>query len=181
MPITSLMTPAVTPAERERGFTLVELLIVMLIIGIILATLISTFRGSKKATYAKAGQVSAFNYQDAVEAYMADNGQRAPVMGEEREWPVIDAGPIDPQFTNKPYMRTVPEHVKGGMVDIVRAGEPWEPNAQTIIEYTAGDGAPGYYTFQIWVREGGAETKKNLACIITNRAQIGRDEKRCVS
>lgn len=192
MPITPPLTHAQTapcsgadacarPRRSERGFSLIELIVVGLIIAILLGVIISTFRGSKKATYAKAGQVSAYAYQDAVEAYMADNGQRAPHIGDKTQWHVdADRGPIDPQFSNKTYMRTIPEQVRAGMVDLVVKGEKNNPSAQAIIEYTAEDGAPGLYSFHVWVAQGD-DGVRHLQCVLTNRAQLQPGEKRCVS
>lgn len=166
--------------RSEAGFTLIEMLVVMVIIAIIIAMVISTFRGTKKSVIAKAAQVTAFTYQDGVEAYMADNGQRVPVPGEV-SWPNEDRGPVDPMFSNKPYLRVTPEHVVGGMVDFIVKGEQIKSTAQSVVEYVVDPvNKPSEYTFNVWVVEG-TDGVRHMECIVTNRGDLEPNEKRCVS
>lgn len=160
---------------------MVEILVVLLIMGIIMAMIISTFRGTKKSTFSKTAQATAFSYQEAVDAYMADNGQRAPVVGSPA-WPVADRGPVDPMFSNKPYMRQVPEHVSGGLVDFKTDREQVMRGAQAVIEYKIDPTNPALYTFKLWVIQGEANSgEPQLECVVTNRGQLEPSEKKCVS
>jgi prepilin-type N-terminal cleavage/methylation domain-containing protein len=179
MPLTPASGDRARSRRGEQGYTLIEMLVVILIIAIILAMLISTFRGTKKTTFSKTAQATAFAYQQAIDAYMADNGQRAPVVGQ-TEWPVQDRGPVDPMFSSKPYMKSTPEHVSGGMVDFKTPNQQIDYNAEAVVNYIIDPSNPGLYTLEVWVLQG-SDGSKQLDCIVTNRGQLKPGERKCVS
>lgn len=152
--------------ERESGFTLVEILVV-LVIGLILAGLLMhSFRGSKKTTWHKAAVASASAYGEAIEAYMADNGQRAPDLPSP-QWPSAKAGPVDPMLLRagspRPYLpKGVPEPVGDGVVGIGPATASLPTNVRAYIGYSnLGNGQ-----YQLRVQSTGDGPA--LDCVITN-------------
>lgn len=62
----------------QRGLTLVEILVVMVIISVMMAVAGATFWGSKKDAQKKRAVAAARFYQDAIEAYKVDNDGIAP-------------------------------------------------------------------------------------------------------
>jgi len=60
---------------NHKGFTLIELMIVIAIIGILAAIAIPQFQAYKKRSYAASLQSDAHSLANAEEAYFADNGR----------------------------------------------------------------------------------------------------------
>lgn len=69
-----------TMKNRERGFTIVELLIVIVIIGILAALVIVAYSGITSRAKLQAAQASASAVQKKIEAYAADQSGTYPAM-----------------------------------------------------------------------------------------------------
>lgn len=65
----------------RRGFTLLELLVVVLIIGVLAAVAIPKFSGTRDKAYLTAMKSDLRNLMTAQESYMADNATYAAVTG----------------------------------------------------------------------------------------------------
>ena len=61
-------------ARRDEGFTLIELMVVVLIIAVLLAIAIPTFLGAQSKSKDRSAQSSARNAMTAANTYYADNG-----------------------------------------------------------------------------------------------------------
>jgi type IV pilus assembly protein PilA len=61
-------------SEAEAGFTLIELMVVVLIIGILIAVLIPTFFGAKQRAQDRAMQSSLHNAMTAAKVVFSDHG-----------------------------------------------------------------------------------------------------------
>ncbi len=98
----------------ERGFTLMEILIAMILVGILMALAIPTFFGAREATSANATRAAASEYAAAISAFRLDHANRNPVVGS-ADWPNPQRGPVDRNGT--PYMSEVPQLVAEGLVN----------------------------------------------------------------
>lgn len=159
----------------ERAFTLVELIVALLIIAILLGLAITQLRGSKQTTYFKTASAVALTYSDAIEAYMADNGQRVPRPGVAGEWPNVKQGPVDalrlaPGGGKRPYLRSVPEPVSSGLVRVFGSSGTGSPRA-TVTLQTPGGAASGTYRLVV-----STTTAPILRCVVSNRALRAGDK-----
>lgn len=84
--------PAFRP-NKDQGFTLIEMMIVVLIIGILLAVAIPTFLGSRGRADSRAAQSSLHNALTAEQTYFANNA----VFGDTGSQPSIAT--VEPALT----------------------------------------------------------------------------------
>jgi type IV pilus assembly protein PilA len=66
---------AIQNIREKKGFTLVELLVVVAIIGILAAIAIPQFAAYRKRAYNSAAESDLRNFKTAMEGYYADNQQ----------------------------------------------------------------------------------------------------------
>jgi prepilin-type N-terminal cleavage/methylation domain-containing protein len=172
-------------AGDERGFTMVELLVVMVILAILLAIAIPTFRSGRQTAVTKNTIVSAQTYRDAINGFKLDHSNRAPTIGAANDWPAATSlGPRQPNLSGSAvlrYMRTgAPDAVTKGMVNIAAgapsgtappsaamgtscASHPTEPCGALTYQVSAVTG----YQLAVWVRKGSAWKR---LCILTDGA-----------
>ena len=81
-----------TDAERDRGFTLIELMVVVLIIAILLAIAIPTFLGAQNKAKDRSAQSSARNTLTAAKTIFADNGKYTDAT-------IVALAAVEPAFT----------------------------------------------------------------------------------
>ena len=68
--------------KKEKGFTLIELMIVIAIIGILAAIAIPQFSAYRQRSYNSAAQADLKNAATAQEAYFVDNSTYASAIGD---------------------------------------------------------------------------------------------------
>jgi prepilin-type N-terminal cleavage/methylation domain-containing protein len=108
------LAPTRTP-ERERAFTLIEIIVVMAILAILMGAIVISFRGAKSSTYHKEGIATGGSYVQSISSYQADHANRNPDLG------TLDprTGPLN--LLSKPYLKNVPEPVDIGRVSVSAA------------------------------------------------------------
>ncbi len=182
-PVTGPVTP-VRARTRERGFSLIEMVVVVLIMALLMSFIVMKMTGAKRTTHYRVATSAAIAYAEAVESYMADNGQVPPALGSEG-WPTttrddLVRGPVNTMLVEsgkaKPYAsKGMPEPVNDGLVDIGSSKSSAVADARAFITYTiVGD----EYSFLV-------ETIPNdpseavLSCVVTNSATPPAGVQRC--
>lgn len=179
MPIDGPPTPPPTrarSASSEPAITLIEILIVMLIMAIMMGFAVSKFSGAKTTAQRKAGISVALQYKDAIDAFMADNGQQPPAIGVWNEWPApVTRGPVD-RLLRAPgggagfarYVKNIPEPVSDGLVSFQGSAS----SAPVQVTYNGAVG-PGRYTLTVVTPKLPSST-----CVISN-GQLTPPQKPC--
>ncbi|MCW2956249.1 MAG: hypothetical protein JWO69_1118 [Thermoleophilia bacterium] len=167
------------PRTSEQGFSLVELIVVMVIVAILAAITMMSFGSSKDA--ANRGKVVAVaqSYDQAIASFALDHTGRMPVPGS-RDWPTVTRGPVEPSITvggaQQPYMRTIPEAVGDGVVAVQTtrptAGQAKAANTVGTVYVAIGPGAPAtQYRIEVWASQKGKLS--GVTCVMGNWALAG--------
>lgn len=98
-----------SPAAHQHAFTVVELLVVMLIIGIIGGIAYPAMRGWQASARRDGGVSAAREYARSIDSFARDHAGRPPTLGA-AEWTSagVKRGPFDAS-TGKRYLLQVPE------------------------------------------------------------------------
>ncbi len=102
-------------AAGDRGLTLVEMLIALVIVSILFAVTVPMWRGARKTAHKKAVMAAAFKYAQAVDEYRNDHDGLAPGVNDDGvtwpHWTDPKAGPMD----------GATRYLRGGTPEIVQA------------------------------------------------------------
>lgn len=172
--------PIDTGRHREGGFTLIEILIVLIIVGILMAIAIGSQDGAKSAVKRQDAVVAAHSLQKAVEAFRRDREGRVPSRTVPADWNG-KRGPVD-QDVNKPYMQAPwPDNVQlvartvlsnGGQVSLAS----YTPTTPTTLSVTyeavsaTTNPASVVTTYRITVRDG-----SDVICTMRNDPTTGSE------
>jgi general secretion pathway protein G len=90
--------------RRRRGFTLLEILIVLAIIGVIAAMVVPRLLGQQRQAYIDATKVAIKNAQNALDLYAKDNFGNFPKgSGNEEVWALLMNPPAQEGRRVEPY------------------------------------------------------------------------------
>lgn len=165
--------------RSEDGIGLIEIIVVVIIILLLGSIAMLTTRSTKAAARMKAATAAATSYGEAIESYMADNGQTPPALGT-AAWPTATptqrrAGPLDPLMAPpKPYISHAPEAVSDGIVDIGANRSIADPNTRIFITYTTT--ATGY---RLQVDQIGPDADPKASCVVTNITPLPSGQRAC--
>jgi prepilin-type N-terminal cleavage/methylation domain-containing protein len=154
-------SPVPTGQRSDAGFTLIEILVVMIIIAILMAVSVPTFLGAKKTARRKEATATALAYKQAVSQFMLDHSNRVPSFGVATDWPTAtpNGGPVSMLTgTATPYMHPLPETVSDRKVDVSAGTAPSAAAGLEAVTYVSSAPAGGgavqtQYTLYAWARK----------------------------
>lgn len=88
--------------HRRGGFTLIEVLLVLAILGVIMALVVPQLLGTQQKSYIDATKLSIKSLENALKLYAVDHGGTLPQTGEGLEVLIVNPG-NDPNW-KKPYL-----------------------------------------------------------------------------
>ena len=175
------------PAARsECGFTLVELIIVMVICAILMGGVLYAFTSVKSSGYKKETIVTARAFETAIDAFANDHNGRVPVLNSQEFAPAtssrgtqipFSAGPKD-QLTQRPYMRAPADGITTGRILFQRGGTalPTNSGIRGVIQYQLFASNQRHYRLAVILPVSGNWKKGTETCYVGNWLQGG---KRC--
>ncbi|MCW2955556.1 MAG: hypothetical protein JWO69_425 [Thermoleophilia bacterium] len=105
------------------GFTLIEVIIVMVILAIMLTITIGAFRSGRDSSSTSKVVAAGTSYADAIEQFGTDARGRYPEGIGSQDWPVATEGPRSALARgNGRYLRSIPEAVQDKLVGVGAAG-----------------------------------------------------------
>ena len=104
----------------ERGFTLSELLVVMMIIGVLMAVAIPTFMSARTSSYSKEAIAAGSAYYAAIAQFQTDHGNMLP--GDSDQAPDVQGHPAGPaSLLKRSYLKQLPAGVPDDRIGVSMA------------------------------------------------------------
>jgi prepilin-type N-terminal cleavage/methylation domain-containing protein len=146
-------------AAVEHAFTMVEVLVVMVIIGVLLAIALPKMQGWQDASRRDGGVAAARSYARAVEAFSRDHAGRPPRNGTP-EWPTatLSKGPVD-LATGKFYLRQVPEPLQDKTAAFDAAATGTTPIVLRYRHVAGPAASPEVWSVEVLLRKAGTADK----------------------
>jgi prepilin-type N-terminal cleavage/methylation domain-containing protein len=111
---------------NERGFSMIELIVALIIVAILGSIAVITFSSSRSAVSAKEGIATGSTYLQAISQYQADHGNMTPTAAQMRPAGAVGTVParaLGPaNLLDKTYVASVPDSVAAGRVGVSMDG-----------------------------------------------------------
>jgi general secretion pathway protein G len=123
------------PTRRSRGFTLIELVVVMAIIGLLLTIALPRYMHSIERGKEQVREQNMAVMRDAIDKYYGDNGQYPDTLDDLVTKHYLRSVPVDPvNGDDKWAVIASPDDSKTGVYDIAPASSPQGrvPDAQGV-------------------------------------------------
>jgi general secretion pathway protein G len=130
------------PLRRARGFTLIEMVVVMAMLGLLLSLAMPRYMASLQRGRAQVQQKNLATMREAIDKFYGDRGRYPERLQDLVELRYLRAIPLDP-FTETPVWQVVPpkDPNLGGVYDVLAAPGGGEPTAE-LLELAAPDTPP---------------------------------------
>ena len=118
--------------RSESGFSLVEVIVVLLILAIVVGGITALLGGSRKGANEAVTRQSALLIAEAVDQFQRDHGGRPPGQpGASTDWNTTWTSPVDAQNNNLPYIKpSNAESFSSGTVSLETADGRTAPGRQ---------------------------------------------------
>ena len=106
------------------------MLVVLVIIATLMAVVASPLQGARRDGQRRGAVEAARTIAEAADRFRLDHGERPPVLGNQRDWPVVNQGPFN-FLTQKPYMKTRPDALESSWLRL--SGNVSNPSHWTLV------------------------------------------------
>lgn len=106
--------------RNERGFTLIEMITVCIVMGILMAIAIPQFLGAKSTTKSNEARAAGMSYSAAIAQFQADHGNKLPAAADMMTLSGMPAGPKN--LMGKAYVKNLPSGVVEGRTGVSMDG-----------------------------------------------------------
>jgi prepilin-type N-terminal cleavage/methylation domain-containing protein len=123
--------------RNERGFTIIELLVVMVIMATLIAIVVPNLLGAKQATYSREAVAAGNAYNAAIAQFQTDHGNMLP--GNSDQAPNVQGTPAGPaSLLKKSYLKEQPAGVVEGRIGVsMSTGCQAPPSAGQFVGWVA--------------------------------------------
>ena len=104
--------------HRQNGFTLLELMTIIVIIGILVTLAIPSYRGAVVKAREAVLKEDLFTVRDVLDQYRGDQGKYPPSLSDLVKSGYLRSIPVDPITLSNSTWQEVVESTEGGIFDI---------------------------------------------------------------
>jgi general secretion pathway protein G len=104
--------------QREEGFTLLELMTIIVIIGVLVTLAIPSYRGAVIKAREAVLKQDLFTMRDVLDQYRGDQGKYPPSLNDLVQSGYLRAVPVDPITSSNSTWQEIVETTEGGVFDV---------------------------------------------------------------
>jgi general secretion pathway protein G len=104
--------------QRQGGFTLLELMTIIVIIGILVTLAVPSYRGAVVKAREAVLRHDLFTIRDVLDQYRGDQGKYPPTLNDLVKAGYLRAVPVDPITLSNSTWQEIMETTEGGVFDV---------------------------------------------------------------